>query len=129
MITIDTYLNEVSEFVLGWRIIISTPTGSGILSKLRRSYYPRCKSLVIHLLPLTILLRPLVVPDETEIRLKVSGRDEYYLVSLDSRVTSVRNESVLLTLKKTPFQINMVEIPETFWKHSAANYFGEDKRN
>jgi NAD+ kinase len=42
-----------------------------------------------------------VVPDETEIRLKVSGREEHYLVSLDSRITSVKNESIL-TLKKTP---------------------------
>jgi NAD kinase len=87
---------------------------------------PDVKASLLHLLPLTILLRPLVVPDETEIRLKVSGRDEYYLVSLDSRVTSVRNESVL-TLKKTPFQINMVEIRGNLLKTPAANYFG-DKR-
>jgi NAD+ kinase len=47
--------------------------------------------------------------DETEIKLKVSGREEHYLVSLDSRITSVKNESIL-TLKK-PFEINMVETP------------------
>jgi NAD+ kinase len=53
---------------------------------------------------------------QTEIRLKVSGRKEHYLVSLDSRITSVKNESIL-TIKKTPFEINMVELPEeTFLK-------------
>jgi NAD+ kinase len=41
-----------------------------------------------------------VIPDETEIKLKVSGREEHYLVSLDSRITSVKNESIL-SIKKT----------------------------
>jgi NAD+ kinase len=71
-----------------------------------------------------------VVPDETEIRLKVSGREEHYLVSLDSRITSVKNETILV-IKKTPFQINMVEIPEeTFLKTLRTKLFwGEDRRN
>ena len=71
-----------------------------------------------------------MVPDETEIRLKVTGREANYLVSLDSRVTSVKNESIL-TLKKTPFKINMVEIQgETFLKTLRNKLlWGEDKRN
>jgi NAD+ kinase len=71
-----------------------------------------------------------VIPDETEIRLKVSGREKNYLVSLDSRITSVKNETILV-IKKTPFQINMVEIPEeTFLKTLRTKLFwGEDRRN
>jgi NAD+ kinase len=51
-------------------------------------------------------------------------------VSLDSRIASIRNESVL-TIRKTPFQINMVEIPnETFLKTLRNKLlWGEDKRN
>jgi NAD+ kinase len=120
MITIDTYLND--EYLNSYwadGLIISTPTGSTgySLSCGGPILTPDVKSLVITpIAPHNLTARPLVVPDETEIRLKVTGREENYLVSLDSRVTSVKNESIL-TLKKTPFQINMVEIPEeTFLK-------------
>lgn len=134
MITIDTYLND--EYLNSYwadGLIISTPTGSTgySLSCGGPILTPDVKSLVITpIAPHNLTARPLVVPDETEIRLKVSGREEYYLVSLDSRVTSIKNESIL-TLKKTPFQINMVEIPgETFLKTLRNKLlWGEDKRN
>lgn len=134
MITIDTYLNE--EYLNSYwadGLIISTPTGSTgySLSCGGPILTPDVKSLVITpIAPHNLTARPLVVPDKTEIRLKVSGRDEYYLVSLDSRVTSVKNESVL-TIKKTPFEINMIEIPEeTFLKTLRKKLlWGEDKRN
>lgn len=134
MITIDTYLND--EFLNSYwadGLIISTPTGSTgySLSCGGPILTPDVKSLVITpIAPHNLTARPLVVPDETEIRLKVSGREEYYLVSLDSRVTSIKNESIL-TLKKTPFQINMVEIPEETFLKTLRNklLWGEDKRN
>ncbi|HRN44324.1 MAG TPA: NAD kinase, partial [Flavobacterium sp.] len=113
MITIDTYLNgEYLNSYWADGLIISTPTGSTgySLSCGGPILTPDVKSLVITpLAPHNLNARPLVVPDETEIRLKVTGREANYLVSLDSRVTSVKNESIL-TLKKTPFEINMVEI-------------------
>ena len=70
------------------------------------------------------------LPDVTEIKLKVSGREDQYLVSLDSRLTTVKNDSIL-TIKKTSFQINMVEIPEeTFLKTLRTKLlWGEDRRN
>ncbi|RTY86980.1 NAD kinase [Flavobacterium sp. RSP15] len=134
MITIDTYLNN--EFLNSYwadGLIISTPTGSTgySLSCGGPILTPDVKCIVITpIAPHNLTARPLVVPDETEIRLKVSGREENYLVSLDSRVTSVKNESIL-TLKKTPFQINMVEIPEeTFLKTLRSKLlWGQDKRN
>jgi hypothetical protein len=90
----------------------------------------RRKSLVITpIAPHNLNARPLVIPDETEIRLKVSGREEHYLVSLDSRITSVKNESIL-TIKKTPFEINMVELPEeTFLKTLRTKLYGVRKLN
>lgn len=134
MITIDTYLND--EFLNSYwadGLIISTPTGSTgySLSCGGPILTPDVKSLVITpIAPHNLNARPLVIPDETEIRLKVSGREENYLVSLDSRITSVKNESIL-TIKKTPFEINMVEIPEeTFSKTLRTKLlWGEDKRN
>jgi len=134
MITIETYLND--EYLNSYwadGLIISTPTGSTgySLSCGGPILTPDVKSLVITpIAPHNLTARPLVVPDETEIRLKVTGREPYYLISLDSRVTSVKNESIL-TLKKNPFQINMIEIPEeTFLKTLRKKLlWGEDKRN
>lgn len=134
MITIDTYLND--EFLNSYwadGLIVSTPTGSTgySLSCGGPILTPNVKSLVITpIAPHNLNARPLVVPDETEIRLRVTGREEQYLVSLDSRVASVKNESVL-TIKKTPFHINMVEIPEeTFLKTLRTKLlWGEDRRN
>ncbi|NRS87320.1 NAD+ kinase [Flavobacterium sp. 7E] len=134
MITIDTYLN--GEFLNSYwadGLIISTPTGSTgySLSCGGPILTPDVRSLVITpIAPHNLNARPLVIPDETEIELRVSGREENYLVSLDSRITSVGNESIL-TIKKTPFKINMVEIPdETFLKTLRSKLlWGEDKRN
>lgn len=134
MITIETYLNN--EFLNSYwadGLIIATPTGSTGYSMSCGGpiLTPDVKGLVITpIAPHNLNARPLVVPDETEIRLKVSGREEHYLVSLDSRITSVKNETILV-IKKTPFQINMVEIPEeTFLKTLRTKLFwGEDRRN
>ena len=134
MITIETYLND--EYLNSYwadGLIISTPTGSTgySLSCGGPILTPDVKSLVITpIAPHNLTARPLVVPDETEIRLKVTGREPYHLIALDSRVTSVKNESILI-LKKNPFQINMIEIPEeTFLKTLRKKLlWGEDKRN
>jgi NAD+ kinase len=134
MITIETYLN--GEFLNSYwadGLIIATPTGTTgySLSCGGPILTPDVKSLVITpIAPHNLNARPLVIPDETEIRLKVSGREEQYLVSLDSRITTVKNDSIL-TIKKTPFQINMVEIPEeTFFKTLRTKLlWGEDRRN
>ena len=134
MITIDTYLNgEYLNSYWADGLIISTPTGSTgyNLSCGGPILTPDADSLVITpISPHNLNARPLVIPVVTEIRLKVSGREENYLVSLDSRITSVGNESIL-TIKKTPFKINMIEIPEeTFLKTLRSKLlWGEDKRN
>lgn len=134
MITIDTYLN--GEFLNSYwadGLIIATPTGSTGYSMSCGGpiLTPDVKSLVITpIAPHNLTARPLVIPDETEIRLKVSGREEQYLMSLDSRIASIKNESVL-TIKKTTFSINMLEISgETFLKTLRNKLlWGEDKRN
>jgi NAD+ kinase len=134
MITIETYLNN--EYLNSYwadGLIISTPTGSTGYSMSCGGpiLTPEANCLVITpVAPHNLNARPLVIPDNTEIRLKVSGREENYLVSLDSRMTSVKNEAVL-TIKKTPFKINMVEIPEETFLKTLRNklLWGEDKRN
>jgi NAD+ kinase len=134
MITIETFLN--GEYLSSYwadGLIISTPTGSTgySLSCGGPILTPNVNGLVITpIAPHNLNARPLVIPDDTEIKLKVSGREEQYLVSLDSRITSISNNSELV-INKTPFKINMVEIPdETFFKTLRNKLlWGEDKRN
>ncbi len=134
MITIETYLNgEYLNSYWADGLIIATPTGSTgySLSCGGPVLTPDVKSLVITpISPHNLNARPLVIPDNTEVRLRVTGREEQYLVSLDSRIASVRNESIL-TITKTPFHINMIEIPgQTFLKTLRDKLlWGEDKRN
>ncbi|MBS7787380.1 NAD kinase [Flavobacterium sp. CYK-55] len=134
MITIDTSLdNEHLNSYWADGLIIATPTGSTgySLSCGGPILTPDVRSFVITpIAPHNLNARPLVIPDDREIRLKVSGREEYYLVSLDSRITSIKNDSELV-IKKTPFKINMVEISEeTFFKTLRGKLlWGEDKRN
>lgn len=134
MITVETYLNN--EYLNSYwadGLIISTPTGSTgySLSCGGPILTPDVKSLVITpIAPHNLTARPLVIPDDTEITLRVSGREDQYLVSLDSRISSVKNESIL-KIKKTDYTIKMVEIPgETFLKTLRNKLlWGEDKRN
>jgi len=134
MITIEAYLDgELLTSYWADGLIISTPTGSTgySLSCGGPILTPDVKSLVITpIAPHNLNARPLVIPDSTEIKLRVSGREEQYLVSMDSRITSIGNESII-TIKKSSFQINMVEIPhETFFKTLRTKLlWGEDKRN
>lgn len=134
MITIETSLND--EYLNSYwadGLIIATPTGSTgySLSCGGPILTPDVDSFVLTpIAPHNLNARPLVIPDTTEIRLRVSGREDFYLISLDSRIASVRNESVLI-VKKTPFKINMVEITEETFLKTLRNklLWGEDKRN
>jgi NAD+ kinase len=134
MITIETALND--EYLNSYwadGLIISTPTGSTgySLSCGGPVLTPDVKSLVITpIAPHNLNARPLVITDDTVIKLKVSGRENQYLVSLDSRIATVENDTIL-TIKKANFGINMVEIKhETFLKTLRKKLlWGEDKRN
>lgn len=134
MITIETYLNgEYLNSYWADGLIISTPTGSTgySLSCGGPVLTPDVKCFVITpIAPHNLNARPLVITDDTTITLKVSGREENFLVSLDSRTTSI-NKGTVLTIRKTAFCIKMVEIPdETFLKTLRKKLlWGEDKRN
>ncbi len=134
MITVETYLN--GEYLTSYwadGLIISTPTGSTgySLSCGGPVMVPTAKSLILTpIAPHNLNARPLVISDETEIRLKVSGREEHHLVSLDSRIASVENGKEI-TIKKADFTIKMIEYTSESFLKTLRNklLWGEDKRN
>lgn len=134
MITIETYLDN--EFLASYwadGLIISTPSGSTgySLSCGGPIIAPETGCFVITpLAPHNLNVRPLVIPDQTEIRMKVSTREPQFLISLDSGTKAVDNETEIL-ISKAPFTINMVEFPEQSFIKTLRNklLWGEDKRN
>lgn len=134
MIRIEAYLND--EYLNSYwadGLIISTPTGSTgySLSCGGPVIMPTTQSLVITpIAPHNLNARPFIIPDDMEIKLKVSGRELQHLVSLDSRILIIPN-NVELTIKKTNFKINMIEFEdESFLKTLRMKLlWGEDKRN
>ncbi|MEL1243747.1 NAD kinase [Flavobacterium sp. DGU11] len=134
MITIETKLNgEYLNSYWADGLIISTPTGSTgySLSCGGPVLMPELSGFVITpIAPHNLNARPLVIPDDTEIELKVSSREEQHLVSLDSRIISMNVETPL-RIKKTGFKINLVEFPEEKFTDTLRKklLWGEDKRN
>ncbi len=134
MIVIETYLNgEYLNSYWADGLIISTPTGSTgySLSCGGAVLLPEAKCVIITpIAPHNLNTRPIVVPEDTEITLKVSGREDQYLVSLDSRIYTISNENVL-TIRKKPFEINMVAFHDMSFLGTLRNklMWGEDKRN
>lgn len=134
MIVIETYLNgEYLNSYWADGLIISTPTGSTgySLSCGGAVLLPEAKCIIITpIAPHNLNTRPIVVPEDTEIRLKVSGREDQYLVSLDSRIYTISNENVL-TIQKKPFDINMVAFQDMPFLGTLRNklMWGKDKRN
>lgn len=134
MITVDTWLDD--EYLTAYwadGLIVSTPTGSTgySLSCGGPVITPATKALIITpIAPHNLNARPLVIKDNTKITLKVSGRADDYLVSMDSRIATLKNNTTV-TIQKAPFKLKMVEFTEdTFLKTLRKKLlWGEDKRN
>lgn len=134
MITVDVKLNgdHLNSY---WAdgLILSTPTGSTgySLSCGGPVMIPGANSLVITpIAPHNLNARPLVIPGDTEIELRVSSREEQHLVSLDSRIIRLDVETVL-TVKAADFKINLVEFAQEKFLDTLRKklLWGEDKRN
>lgn len=134
MITIETYLN--GEYLTSYwadGLIVSTPTGSTgySLSCGGPVLTPDVNSFVITpMAPHNLNARPLVITDDTEIELRVSGREEQFLISLDSRIAAVSKQTIV-KIKKTPFTISIIEFKEESFLNTIRKklLWGADKRN
>ncbi|UPS92973.1 MULTISPECIES: NAD kinase [unclassified Bizionia] len=134
MITVETRLND--EYLTSYwsdGLIVSTPTGSTgySLSCGGPVITPDTNSFVITpIAPHNLSARPLVITDSTEIQLKVDGREDNFLVSLDSRIATLSNDTII-KIKKAPFTIKMIELLEESFLDTLRKklLWGEDKRN
>ncbi len=134
MITVHAYLDEKylnSYWADG--LIVSTPSGSTAynLSCGGPIVTPGCQ---VHILtpiaPHNLNVRPMVVPDHMPIKLSIEGRNRSYLISLDGRSLSIKqNEEVVL--RKADFMINVIKFEENNFLDTIRNKmsWGVDNRN
>ncbi|MEO8933536.1 MAG: NAD kinase, partial [Xanthomarina sp.] len=134
MITVETRLN--GEYLTSYwsdGLIVATPTGSTgySLSCGGPVITPDTNSIVLTpIAPHNLSARPLIIPDSTEIQIKVSGREDTFLISLDSRIATINNNTVV-TIKKAPFKIKMIELLQESFIDTLRKklLWGEDRRN
>lgn len=134
MINIHTYLN--AQFLnTYWAdgLIIATPTGSTgySLSCNGPIIAPEVQALSITpISPHNLSTRPLVIKDNTQITLKIESREKEFLLSMDSRLITLKTETEVL-IQKANFQLQMVELNnQSFFKTLREKLlWGNDTRN
>ena len=112
MIRIDAYVDD--EFLnTYWAdgLVVSTPTGSTgySLSCGGPIIMPGTNNIIITPnAPHNLNVRPIVIDDNSVIKLKVEDRDKLALVSLDSRSRAFDSETELI-IKKANFKVRLVQ--------------------
>ncbi|MBN2165504.1 MAG: NAD kinase [Marinilabiliaceae bacterium] len=134
MITVHVYLN--GEFLNSYwadGLIIATATGSTAysLSVGGPILHPDSQNFVLSpIAPHNLTVRPLVIPNDMEITLRVDARGGKYLASIDSR-SRVMDEQIVITIRKANFSIPMVVRTHHNYYDTLRNklMWGADKRN
>ena len=113
IIEIEAYLNQ--QFVNSFRadgLIVSTPTGSTAynLSAGGPVIYPSMNAVVITpICPFTLSNRPIVVPDDAIIELRLKTRQEDVAVTLDGQVGLPLNVDDRVVIRKSRTTFNIVQ--------------------
>ena len=134
MLTIKTYIDDAFLNAY-WAdgLIVATPTGSTAysLSCTGPILTPDTPSLVITpIASHNLTVRPIVIPDNSRIRLEIGNHDQDCFVSLDSRKESVSGGTELM-IEKAEFTVQVVRLPERhFFKTIREKLnWGRDARN
>jgi NAD+ kinase len=134
MMTIHAYVDD--EYLNSYwadGLIVSTPTGSTgyNLSCSGPIIMPGSEVFIITpIAPHNLNVRPLIIPDNKKITLKLEGRDDEFLVALDARSEPIKiNEE--LVINHGEFYMNVVRTPNHSFFSTIRNKlnWGLDNRN
>jgi NAD+ kinase len=104
----DKFLNSY----WGDGLIVSTPTGSTAysLSVGGPIMSPGSQNFVIApIASHNLTVRPVVIQDSSEIRIKIEGREDKYLMTMDSKQSSI-NKGHELIIRRNDFDVNLVQM-------------------
>ena len=133
MITINCTIN--GEYVTTYQadgLIISTPTGSTAYSLSNGGPIIVPGTHVFSLTavaPHSLNVRPIVLSEDSEIRLTVESRTHNYLVALDGRSEKLA-DTTRLTLRKAPYRVRVIKRAGTKYFHTLREkmMWGADQR-
>ena len=125
----DVYLNTY----WGDGILLATPTGSTAysLSAGGPIIAPNAKNFVITPIAThNLTVRPVVIPDDSVIRIQVEGRERKFVFSMDSRNCTL-DTSVQLEVRRAHFCLNLVRMRGEDFFGTIRNklMWGKDNRN
>jgi len=134
MIVIHTLVNNL-HLNTYWAdgLIVSTPTGSTAysLSCSGPITTPDCENFIITpIAPHNLSVRPVIIPDNAEIKLIVESRNKFFNLTLDSRTISIKANTEII-IKKANFNINLATLHDNCFFQIIRDklHWGDDKRN
>lgn len=104
----DKFLNSY----WGDGLIVSTPTGSTAysLSVGGPIMSPGSQNFVIApIASHNLTVRPIVIQDSSTIRIKIGGREDKYLMTMDSRHSNINKEDELV-IRRCDFEVKLIEL-------------------
>ena len=134
LLAIKVFVNDVFlNTYWGDGILMATPTGSTAysLSAGGPILTPDSKNFVITPIAAhNLTVRPIVIPDDSVVRIQVEGREKKFVFSMDSRVCAL-DTSVELVVRKAGFNIHTVRMADTDFFSTIRNKlsWGKDNRN
>ena len=134
LLTIKVFVNDVFlNTYWGDGILMATPTGSTAYSLSAGGPILTPDSHCFVITPIAahnLTVRPIVIPDDSVVRIQVEGREKKFVFSMDSRVCAL-DTSVELVVRKADFCINTVRMEGTDFFSTIRNKlsWGKDNRN
>jgi len=113
LIVVHVYVDDcfVNSY-WGDGLIVATPTGSTAysLSVGGPILTPGSQNFVIApIASHNLTVRPIVIHDSSRIKIRIEGREEKYLLTLDSRHSAINKEDELI-VKRCDFSVNLVQM-------------------
>lgn len=114
-------------------LIVSTPTGSTAYSMAVGGpiLSPGSQNFVIApIASHNLTVRPIVIQDSSEIKLRIEGREEKYLMTMDSRHSAINKDDELV-IKRCDFEVNLVQMENRDFYSTVRDklLWGRDNRN
>lgn len=134
LLSIKVYVNDLFlNTYWGDGILMATPTGSTAYSMSAGGPILTPDSHNFVITPIAahnLTVRPIVIPDDSVVRIQVEGREKRFVFSMDSRACAL-DTSVELVVRKAGFCIHTVRMEGTDFFSTIRNKlsWGKDNRN
>lgn len=115
IIEVEVSLND--QFVNDFRadgLIVATPTGSTAysLSAGGPIVYPTMNALVLTpICPFTLTNRPIIIPDNAEINLRLKNESDGVVLTLDGQIGHAMRTGDCVSIRKSPTAFNLIQPP------------------